>query len=173
MSVQIHGEVVPQGEARAADPSTQGIAATWAVGERIAVCVGPGPFSSGLIRAARRMASGLLAPWFAVFVETAAFRELPEVERDHVDQHLELAASLGGTPVRLQGERVSRSMIDFARRENITQIIVGKPTHPRWRDFVYGSLLDELLRNSGNIGIYAIQGEVAARPAPADEPRAP
>jgi two-component system sensor histidine kinase KdpD len=153
--------------------STRGIAATWAVGERVAVCVGPGPSSAGLIRAARRMASGLRAPWFAVFVETAAFRELPEIERDHVDQHLELAASLGGTPVRLQGQRVSAAMIDFAQREGVTQIIVGKPTHPRWLDFVVGSLLDELLRNSGNIGIYAIQGEVPARPAPADDPRAP
>lgn len=143
--------------------TSQGIAATWAIGERIAVCVGPGPSSSGLIRAARRMAGGLHAPWYAVFVETAAFRDLPEIERDHVDQHLDLASSLGGAPLRLRGARVSEEMLRFARREHITQIIVGKPTHARWRDLVYGSLLDELLRDSGNIGIYAIQGEVPAR----------
>jgi two-component system sensor histidine kinase KdpD len=153
--------------------STQGIAATWAVGERIAVCVGPGPFSAGLIRAARRMAGGLRAPWYATFVETAAFRDLPEIERDHVDQHLELAASLGGTPVRLQGQRISEEVLRFARQENITQIIVGKPTHPRWRDFVYGSLLDELLRNSGNIGIYAIKGEVVPRAGGSSAPPGP
>ena len=43
-----------------------------------------------------------------------------------MDQHLELAASLGGTPVRLQGQRVSDEVIRFARQENITQIIVGR-----------------------------------------------
>lgn len=98
--------------------------------------VGPGPSSAGLIRAARRMAGRLRAPWYAVFVETPAFRRLPEIERDHVDQHLDLAASLGGTAVRFQGQRVSAEMVRFARRESVTQIIVGKPSHPPWRDMV-------------------------------------
>ncbi len=139
--------------------SRHGIAATWAVGERIAVCVSPSPLSPGLVRATRRMAGGLGAPWYAAFVETASFHGLPEEDRARVEEHLALAERLGGTPVRLRGEQVSREVLRFARSENVTQIVVGKPTHPRWRDFVYGSLLDELLRHSGDIGVYAIQGD--------------
>ena len=60
--------------------------------------------------------------------------------------------------MRLEGERVAVELVRYARGENITQIVVGKPTHPRWRDFVYGSLVDELLRTSGDIGIYVIEG---------------
>jgi two-component system sensor histidine kinase KdpD len=105
------------------------------------------------------MAGALGAPWYAVFVETREFRKLRPEESARVDEHLALAERLGGKPVRLSGERVAPELVRFAREENVTQIVVGKPTHPRWRDFVHGSLLDELLRLSGDIGIYAIEGD--------------
>lgn len=141
---------------------SHGIAATWGVGERILVCIGPAPHSAGLLRATRRMAGALKAPWFAAFVETSSFDKLPPADRARVAQHLALADRLGGKGVRLRGDRVAFEALRFARRENVTQIVVGKPTHPRWKDFVYGSLLDELLRNSGDIGVYAIEGQPAA-----------
>jgi two-component system sensor histidine kinase KdpD len=144
----------------------QGIGATWATSERIAVSVGASPSSGQVVCAARRIAGALVAPWYAVFVETPAFQRLRAEDRARIDDHLALASRLGATPVRLRGERVAPELCSFARSENVTQIVVGKPTHPRWRDLVYGSLLDELLRMSGDIGIYAIQGE----PLPADEP---
>lgn len=151
----------------------QGVAATWATGERIAVSVGPSPSSARVVCAARRIAGALGAPWYAVFVETSAFRRLRAEDRARADEHLALAERLGGKPVRLTGVRAAAELVRFARSENITQIVVGKPTHPRWRDFVYGSLLDELLRTSGDIGVYAIEGEplrdsVDAGEAPAD-----
>ncbi|APR75647.1 Osmosensitive K+ channel histidine kinase KdpD [Minicystis rosea] len=136
-----------------------GIADTWAAGERIAVSVGPSPSSRRLVCTARRMAGALGAPWYAIFVETRAFERLEPEDRARVEEHLALAERLGGTPVRLRGKRVAPEIVSFARRENVTQIVVGKPTHPRWRDFVHGSLLDELLRSSGDIGIYAIDGD--------------
>jgi len=152
----------------------QGVAATWATSDRIAVSVGPSPSSSRLVCATRRIAGALGAPWYAISVETAAFRRLRAADRARVDEHLALAERLGGTPVRLSGLRVAPELVGFARRENITQIVVGKPTHPRWRDLVHGSLLDELLRTSGDIGIYAIEGEPppasAAARAAADLP---
>src|SRR5215510_6556937 len=50
--------------------SGQAIEATWPAAERLLVCVTPGPTSPSLVRAARRMASGLRAPWLAVHCET-------------------------------------------------------------------------------------------------------
>ena len=145
----------------------KGIAATWATGERIAVSVGPSPSSARVVCAARRIAGALGAPWYAVFVDTAAFRRLRAEDRARADEHLSLAERLGGKAVRLSGARVAPELIRFARSENVTQIVVGKPTHPRWRDLVYGSLLDELLRTSGDIGIYAIEGDPLPEPAEA------
>ena len=37
--------------------------------ERLLVCLGPGPFSAGLLNAARKMAADLKAQWFVLFVE--------------------------------------------------------------------------------------------------------
>ncbi|HVH08429.1 MAG TPA: DUF4118 domain-containing protein, partial [Gemmatimonadales bacterium] len=52
---------------------------------------------------------------------------------------------------------------------NVTKIVVGKPTHPRWRDKLYGSVLDQLVRGSGDVDVYVITGDVegeTAQPRP-------
>ncbi|HTZ16904.1 MAG TPA: DUF4118 domain-containing protein, partial [Dissulfurispiraceae bacterium] len=58
-----------------------------------------------------------------------------------------------------------------ARSRNVTKIIIGKPTHPRWKDKIFGSMLDEIVRGSGDIEVYVISGDVPA-PAPVAKPRA-
>src|ERR1035438_8467723 len=45
---------------------SEGIHKTWAAGDRLMVCVGPGELSERLIRGTRRMAGALGAPWLAV-----------------------------------------------------------------------------------------------------------
>jgi two-component system sensor histidine kinase KdpD len=141
-----------------------GIEATWPAAERILVCVGPGPHAARLVRAARRMAVGLRADWAVVYVETPAHAHLPREDREWVDQHLQLAESLGGSAVRLSGESVSAALLVYARDHNVTKILVGKPTHPRWRDWFAGSLLDEIIRQSGDIEIYVTSGDDAGAP---------
>lgn len=136
----------------------EGVRHAWAAAETILVCVGPGPGSAKLVRAARRMAAGLRAPWIAAFVESDA-RPLSEQDRQRLDEHLRLAESLGGKVVRLSGSGVARELLDYAATENVTRIIVGKPTHLRLRDLVRGSLLDELVRGSGDIDVHVISGE--------------
>jgi two-component system, OmpR family, sensor histidine kinase KdpD len=140
------------------------IEATWPAAERILVCVGPGPHAARLVRAARRMAAGLRADWAAVYVETPAHAHLPREDREWVDQHLHLAESLGGRAVRLSGESVSVALLVYARDHNVTKILVGKPTHPRWRDLLRGALLDEIIRRSGDIEVYVTSGDVAEAP---------
>ena len=49
--------------------------------------------------------------------------------------------------------------MDFARDQNATLIMVWKHIRPRWRDFIFGSLADELT-NSGEIDIYTVTSEV-------------
>jgi two-component system sensor histidine kinase KdpD len=38
----------------------------------------------------------------------------------------------------------------------VTRIVIGKPTHSRLRDLVRGSLLDEVVRGSGEIDVHVI-----------------
>jgi two-component system sensor histidine kinase KdpD len=66
---------------------------------------------------------------------------------------------MGAETATLTGHRVSEELLNYARRRNVSKIIVGKPTHPRWKDKVFGSPLDEIIRGSGGIDIYVITGE--------------
>jgi two-component system sensor histidine kinase KdpD len=78
---------------------------------------------------------------------------------------LRLAEQLSVEPVRLKGERASEELIRYARERNATKIVIGKPTHSRWRDLVSHSFLEEVVRSSGDIDVYVISGEATARAA--------
>ncbi len=136
-----------------------GVATTWPASERILVCGGPAPSSGRLVRAAARMAAGLRCPWIACSVEPTTARPMNESDRSRLEVHLRTAETLGATVARLSGSRVADALIDYARRHNVTRMIIGKPTHSRVRDWVRGSLLNEVVRASGDIDVIAISGD--------------
>lgn len=143
----------------------QGIKHIWPVKEKLLVCVGSSIQSTRLIRAARRLATKLQAAWIAVHVETPRMK-LSEEQRANSIQNLRLAEQLGAETRVISGFDVVNEILGFARQENITQIVLGKQTRPRWKDFLYGSLADELVRKSGEIDIYIITGEAIVTKQP-------
>lgn len=144
---------------------------TWPAAERILVAVGPAPSSRQLVRAGKRMADGLGAEWTAVFVEMPEYARYSDADRQRVWETLRLAESLGGETTTLSGQGTAE-LIEYARKHNVTKIIVGKPTHPRWRDAVFGSKLEDIIRASGNIDVYVITGDEAEAPEPRGLPPA-
>src|SRR5262249_11148177 len=84
-----------------------------------------------------------------------------------LEQNLALAERLGAEVVRLIAPRPSAEVLRYARSRDVTRIVVGKPTHPRWRDIVRGAFLDELVRGSGDLDVSVVTGdpEDAARPS--------
>lgn len=143
----------------------KGVKEVWPAAERILVCVGPNPRSIRLIRAAKRMAAGLRAEWMAVYVEAPHKVKPSESDLRQLTEHMRLAESLGAETVTLSGHKASEEVLTYARERNVTKIIVGKPTHPRWKDKVFGSMLDEMVRGSGEIDVYVIAGDTG-EPAP-------
>ena len=139
--------------------SEQGVTNIWPATERLLVCVGPNPRSDRLIRAARRMATGLRIPWIALNVEAPAPISPSPDDLLRLEEHMRLAESLGAETVTLQGRRAGETILDFARARNVSRILVGKPTHPRWKDRLFGSLLDEVVRGSEGIEVYVITGD--------------
>jgi len=139
-----------------------GVVRAWPANERILVCVGPAPSSGRLIRATRRMAAGLRADWIAAYVEAT----IPDADRDRLEAHLQLAESLGGSVTRLTGATIAETVLRYAREHNVTRIIVGKPTHSRLRDRLRGSLVDEIVRGSGDVDVHVISGSSTADEEP-------
>jgi two-component system sensor histidine kinase KdpD len=142
------------------------IGPTWPAAERILVCISPSPLATRLVRAARRMVTGLRAEWVVAYVETPRHAQLNEADRARVLQTLRLAEQLGAETVTLTGTDVSEEILAYARRRNVTKLVVGKPTHAPWRDLVFGSVLNDLVRHSGDIDIYVITGDEGASGPP-------
>jgi two-component system sensor histidine kinase KdpD len=152
------------------------ISGPWAAGERVLVCVSESPLSGQLVRHARRVADRLKATWVALYVETPRHHHLTETERDRVADALRLAERLGGQAVTVPGHRVSDDAIAYARSNNITQIILGRSRRSRWFEMLHGSIVQDVIRKAGSIGVQVAAGEGEALPEktvrtrPAGEP---
>src|SRR5438093_2118221 len=140
------------------------VAKTWPVTERILVCVSPSPLAAELVRASRRLATRLGAEWIVAYVETPAHPRLPQAARDRVVQTLRLAEQLGAETVTLSGATMSEEILAYARARNVSKVVVGKPGRSLWRRIVLGSIVDALVRESGEIDIYVVSGEREAEP---------
>ena len=135
------------------------IAGPWPASERLLVCVSEAPSTAGLIRYARRVADRLRVPWTAIYVETARTPRLSTVERDRVADHLRLAERLGASTITIPGRNIADELIAYAGANNITQIVVGKSARSRWFEMVHGSVVRDLMRNSGQISLHVISGD--------------
>ncbi len=129
--------------------------------ECLLVCLSPSPLSERLVHATRRLADTLNAKWFALYVETPTHDRLTTEEQEQVSQNLRLAAHLGAQAVRIPGVRIGDDILAFARENQVTKIVVGKPYQRRWRRFLRSSLVDHLVWHCGPIDIYVITGETA------------
>ena len=137
---------------------TRSIPGPWAARERLLVCVTSHPLSERLVRAARRLADELNAPWTVLHVALSSDAHLPSAQRDQLARTMRLAEELGAKTVQRPGQSAAETVLNYARRHNITKIIIGKPVRPRWLDWVRGSAVDQLIRRSGPIDVYVISG---------------
>jgi len=128
----------------------------WPTAERILVCVGPSPLSSRVVRTARRMAAAAQAGWIAVSVETP--RQGAQAT-EQVRRNLQLAERLGAEVTVLSGENVVDELLAFAVKRNVNKIVIGKPALARWREWLRGSIVDDLIRRSGEIDVHVVKGE--------------
>lgn len=127
----------------------------WATVDRLLVCIGPNDDSQKLIRAAKRMASHLKAPWIAVFIDSPTIR-LSEEQHSCVIKSLRLAEHLGGESMTISGIDFVETILNFARLRNVTKIVIEKKMRSRWHQLFHRSLVDELLRHSSDIDVYVI-----------------
>jgi len=128
-------------------------------GERVLVCVSSSPLSERLVRAGRNLASALKAPWWVVSVGDGGGDA-------RIAEHFRLAQSLGATTLLLPGHEVSDAVLGWARTHNISKILVGKPQKARWREKLFGSFVDEIVRGSGEIDVHVVTGTRGEKPVP-------
>ncbi|EGP08319.1 osmosensitive potassium channel histidine kinase KdpD [Bradyrhizobiaceae bacterium SG-6C] len=145
----------------------QAIEGPWAAGERILACVGPDQISPSVVRAAKRLADLMDAPWMAVTVERpGAYAD--SATRRRLDDIMKLAESLGAETQTLTGTDLPAELLRFAKFENVTQIVVGRAPGGFFSELLRRSLPHELVRRTRDIAIHLVTREAdgTVKPVP-------
>ncbi len=152
---------------------TQSIAGPWPTAERLLVCVSGSPYSEKLIRATCRLAEELKAQWFTVYIETPDGGKHIQENRERVWHNLRLAEGLGSHIATVTATQVTDAVMEYSTRHNITKIVMGKPTKPRWREVLKPAVVDTLIRKSGAIDVVIVsfKEDTPVKPVAVAEPR--
>ncbi|OYX90059.1 MAG: sensor histidine kinase, partial [Caulobacter sp. 35-67-4] len=144
----------------------KGVEGPWAAGERILVLIGGDAMSAGLVRTGRRLSDMMMdAPWTVTHVDRPDHAPPGPVAGARVRDALKLAEQLGGSTVVLTGSDIVATVMAYARRNNVTQIVIGKSADSRWREMLGQSLAAALLREARGAAIHVVT-EAAHEAAP-------
>jgi two-component system sensor histidine kinase KdpD len=135
----------------------QAIDGPWPAGERILACVGPDSDANSIVRAAKRLADVMDAPWIAVTVEGPG-EQLSLADRRYVDAAMTLARSLGAETATLAASDIAAELLRFSKFENVTQIVLGRSRGGFITELLRRSLPHELLRRADGVAVHVITG---------------
>ena len=125
--------------------------------ERILVAVRGRPQDEPVVRRAARMAARRGGELIAVHVIPAAGRD----DAPHLEAVRELVRQVGGRFEEVVGARVPDAILELARAEGVSQVVVGASDRSRWRGLLGGSVVLDVIRGSGPIDVHVISHEPA------------
>jgi two-component system sensor histidine kinase KdpD len=140
------------------------LAGSFAVGERIVVAVSELPVAAELVRAGKRLADALKAPWSAVYIETRRSQGMTDDDRRQLTDTLALASRLGASTATVPAASVVEGLRAFAADARATQIVIGKSSRPWWFEMRHGSVVDQLVRTIDDVAVHVLPGEPDAKP---------
>ncbi|MDQ3565332.1 MAG: hypothetical protein M3436_14770 [Pseudomonadota bacterium] len=108
-------------------------ARVWHTRDTLLACIGPSDVDEKVVRTAARLAAKLDSAWHAVYVETPELQRLPEPRRRAILKTLKLAQDLGAETATLPAQDEVEALLDYARRNNLGRIVVGRSTRARLR----------------------------------------
>lgn len=153
----------------------EAVAGTYAGGERVLVAVSELPGADALVRAGKRLADAMRAPWQAVFIETPRAAGFDDAQRQRIADTLRLAASLGATIATVPATGVVDGLRTHVAGMRATQLVIGKSVRSWWFEMRHGSVVDAMLRASEGLAVHVIpasdepagkRGTTPSAPAP-------
>jgi two-component system sensor histidine kinase KdpD len=130
---------------------------SWAVRERIAVCISSNAKAQYLLARAARMARRMDAELFAVHVDFES--DITAQEEKSLAANLAFAESLGAKPVRLKGDSVAGATAQFVREKHVTQVIFGRSATEGWRKLRYMNAINKFLSEAPAVDVHIVTQE--------------
>jgi two-component system sensor histidine kinase KdpD len=133
------------------------IAQVWGVQERILVCVSPTRPSILLIRRGARLARRVHGKCYVLFVAPpGGLSALSPKQRDIITGDMELARTLEADVATVESRSAAQAIIQYARDHQITQIFLGRSSRGRWREFLSGSVINDVVRGAEGIDVHIV-----------------
>jgi two-component system sensor histidine kinase KdpD len=134
----------------------------WKSGLHLLVAIDFHQQSTRLLRWAKNLSYSMGANIQAIYVET--LHKLTPKEHEQLDKNINLAKQLGIKFRIITSYDIVKAIVNFAQKENVTHIIVGKP---RVRNvlsmFQLGNFVNRLIRYTGNIDVYILGSDSQAK----------
>ena len=140
------------------------LAGNWAAGERIVVAVSELSGSEMLVRAGKRIADSLRAPWTAVHVETPRYAEFGAEDHRRLAAAMNLATQLGGQVLTVSAPTILQGLISALTDARATQLIIGKSVRSRWFELRHGSVVDRVVRGTPGVAVHVLPMEGVSAP---------
>ncbi len=142
--------------------------------EKVLVNVTADPSTAMLLRRARRVADHLQAVCMAVYVHSKEDSSAVHAE-DHptVDRHLRFAENLHIATEVIHGDNRAQTLVDYARKNGVTQLFLSRSTKPQRRWFPGLDFTDQVLQQASEMEVTVVAERsrhgLAASPYPEDE----
>lgn len=150
-----------------------GISTVWPASERVLVGFDGRSHMRQVLRDAWRLAHGLHADLIAVYIQPEGFRgwmgrfinllrhkgdaaQQRQAARNRLEEHKRLAEDLGAEVLLLKSDDIARTLIEVARKRQVTQIVLGQPSRSRWEEILRGSITNRLLRLGAEMDIHLV-----------------
>ncbi len=138
------------------------IAGPWETKERVVVSLTGSPGSAVLIRRAARMAMRTKAELVGVHIRTDD--SLTGSGSQGLVANRALLDDLGGRFVEVVGADVAPALVQVARAENATQLVMGATHRSRLNEYVRGSVINSVIRAAGgSLDVHVIATDPDAR----------
>lgn len=134
-----------------------GISEAWETRERVVVGITGRPGGEALIRRASRMAGRISGDLVGVHV--AVDDGLARSEPEALAEQRKLVAELGGTVHDVVGQDSAEALVQFARREMATQLVLGASRRSRGQEILRGSFVGRVIRLAGDIDVHVIHSD--------------
>jgi two-component system sensor histidine kinase KdpD len=142
----------------------------WETTERILVCVTGAPGTDALLRRAARLSARLKSDLHVVHVTGDG--AVNASSRPAVDALHHLAGDLGAQWDEVTADDPAQAIVEYARKHQITQIILGSSRRSRWQEMTKGEIVRRVLRFASDAGIdvHVIARRDAPGVVPGDDP---
>jgi two-component system sensor histidine kinase KdpD len=115
--------------------------------EKVMVAMASRGSAKKLLRVGSRVAGRLASDWYAVYVETPNEEpgRIKPIDYAALQENIRFAEELGAKVVKLKSRHVADALVNFARREGITQVVFGQTSRSRWDILLHGSIINRFL----------------------------